>query len=212
MNVKHVLDSLNLDGVHTLLWKHYHGTGPGREPIDPTAMFKAQILKYLLQIPSDRRLAIRLKRDRRLARACDFRRRRTPSHGLFTQFRNRLGEEVYQLVFNQLARLLIESGTLIGKIVAVDSTHIAAYSGRATDNVSGRSDPDARVGRGRRGFILGTGSTRSAARTRSSPSPSGFLPATITTSCTSSPCWRRRAGSASGSGPWSLIASITAIT
>jgi hypothetical protein len=40
-------------------------------------------------------------------------------------------------------------------VLAVDSTHIVAYSGRAMDNASGRSDPDARVGRGRRGFILG---------------------------------------------------------
>ncbi len=112
-------------------------------------MFKAQLLKHLLQIPSDRRLAIRLKRDRRLARACGFRRRRTPSHGLFTQFRHRLGEETYQQIFNQLTKMLIESGTLIGKVVAVDSTHIEAYSARAMDNVSGRSDPDARVGRGR---------------------------------------------------------------
>jgi len=155
LNVERVLDSLNLDGVHTLLWKHYHATGPGREPIDPTSMFKAQLLKHLLQIPSDRRLAIRLKRDRRLARACGFRRRRTPSHGLFTQFRNRLGEETYQQIFNELTKMLIESGSMIGKVVAVDSTHIEAYSGRAMDNVSGRSDPDARVGRGRRGFILG---------------------------------------------------------
>jgi hypothetical protein len=51
--------------------------------------------------------------------------------------------------------MLIESGTIIGKIVAVDSTHLKAYSGRAMDNRTGRSDPDARVGRGRRGFILG---------------------------------------------------------
>ena len=155
MNVERVLDSLNLDGVRTLLWKHYHGTGPGREPIDPISMLKAQLLKHLLQIPSDRRLAIRLKRDRRLARACGFRRRRTPSHGLFTQFRLRIGEEAYQLIFSRLARMLIESGAMIGRVVAVDSTHIEAYSGRAMDNVSGRSDPDAKVGRGRRGFILG---------------------------------------------------------
>jgi hypothetical protein len=40
-------------------------------------------------------------------------------------------------------------------VVAVDSTHIEAFSGRAMDNRTGRSDPDARVGRGRRGFILG---------------------------------------------------------
>ena len=150
-----MLDSLDLDWIRILLWEHYHSDGPDRNPFDPSAMFKAQILKYLLQIPSDRRLALRLRRDRRLAKACGFRRHRTPSHGLFTQFRRRLGEEAYQLVFSRLARMLVESGTLIGKVVAVDSTHIEAYSGRAMDNVSGRSDPDARVGRGRRGFILG---------------------------------------------------------
>jgi transposase len=155
LNVKRVLDSLNLDGISATLAEHYHDEEPGREPIDPLAMFKSQFLKHLLQIPSDRRLAIRLRRDRRLARACGFRRRRTPSHGLFTQFRQRLGEEAYQLIFSRLARTLIESGTMIGKVVAVDSTHIEAYSGRAMDNTTGRSDPDARVGRGRRGFILG---------------------------------------------------------
>jgi transposase len=150
-----VLDSLNLDWMHTLLEKHYHSDGPGRNPINPSTMLKAQLLKYLLQIPSERRLAIRLKRDRRLAKACGFRRRRTPSHGLFTQFRQRIGEETYQLIFSRLARILIESGAVIGKVVAVDSTHIAAHSARAVDNSTGRSDPDARVGRGRRGFILG---------------------------------------------------------
>ena len=51
--------------------------------------------------------------------------------------------------------MLLESGTIIGKVVAVDSTHVKAFSGRAMDNRTGRSDPDARVGRGRRGFILG---------------------------------------------------------
>jgi len=51
--------------------------------------------------------------------------------------------------------MLFESGTLIGRVLAVDSTHIEAYSGRAMDNRTGRSDPDARIGRGRRGFILG---------------------------------------------------------
>jgi hypothetical protein len=117
-------------------------------------MLKAQLAKHLLNIISDRRLALRLRNDRKLARACGFR-RRTPSHGLFTQFRHRLGEETYLRIFNQLTRNLIESGILICKVVAVDSTHIEAYSGRALDNRVGRSDPEARVGKGRRGFILG---------------------------------------------------------
>jgi hypothetical protein len=117
-------------------------------------MLKAQLAKHLLNIISDRRLALRLRNEHKVARACGFR-SRTPSHGLFTQFRHRLGEETYIRVFNGLTKLLLESGVIIGKVVAVDSTHLKAYSGRAIDNRTGRSDPDARVGRGRRGFILG---------------------------------------------------------
>jgi len=154
LNVKRVLDSLNLDQIQTDLADHYHQTGPGRHPHYPLSMLKAQLAKHLLNIISDRRLTLRLKHDRKVARACGFR-SRTPSHGLFTQFRHRIGEETYLRIFNQLTRILIESGTLIGKVVAVDSTHIEAYSGRARDNRTGRSDPEARVGRGRRGFILG---------------------------------------------------------
>ena len=154
MNVKRVLDSLNLDQIRTELTIHYHREGPGRTPINPLAMLKAQLTKHLLRIISDRRLALRLKRDHKVARACGFR-KQTPSHGLFTHFRHRLGEETYIKVFNGLTGMLLESGTIIGKVIAVDSTHLKAYSGRAMDNRTGRSDPDARVGRGRRGFILG---------------------------------------------------------
>lgn len=154
MNVKRVLDSLNLDQIQTNLANHYHIDGPGRTPIKPLAMLKAQLAKHLLRIISDRRLALRLRNDHKVARACGFR-KQTPSHGLFTHFRHRLGEETYRGIFNQLTSLLIDSGIIIGKVVAVDSTHLKAYSGRAMDNRVGRSDQDARVGRGRRGFILG---------------------------------------------------------
>jgi transposase len=154
LNVKRVLDSLNLDQIHNTLRNHYHKQGSGRKPLNPLSMLKAQLAKHLLRIISDRRLALRLRNDRKVARACGFR-RHTPSHGLFTHFRYRLGEEAYKQIFESLIKLLIESGTVIGKVVAVDSTHLKAYSGRAMDNKTGRSDQDSRVGRGRRGFILG---------------------------------------------------------
>ena len=154
MNVKRVLDSLNLDQISLDLDSHYHNGGPGRRPYRPLSMLKAQLTKHILRIISDRRLALRLKNDRKVARACGFR-TQTPSHSLFTQFRHRLGEETYLRIFNQLIQTLLETGTVLGKVVAIDSTHVKAYSGRALDNRTGRSDPDARVGRGRRGFILG---------------------------------------------------------
>ena len=117
-------------------------------------MLKAQLLKHLLQIPSDRRLALRLRGDNETAKACGFK-KQTPSHGLFTQFKHRMGEETYQKIFKELLQPLLESGAVKGETIAVDSTHVKAYSQRSLDNRSGKSDTDARVGRGRRGFILG---------------------------------------------------------
>jgi IS5 family transposase len=154
VKIRQVLNSINHRPIRRLLRGLYHQRGPGRKPYNPISMVKAQLLKHLLRIPSDRRLALRLKHDRRAARACGFR-DQTPSHGLFTQFRHRLGQEVYLWLFNQLLRRLLEQGIVKGDVVAVDSTHVHAYSQRASDNRTGRSDPEARVGRGRRGFILG---------------------------------------------------------
>ena len=118
------------------------------------AMLKAQLLKHLLRIPSDRRLALRLKHDRTAAKACGFK-KHTPSHSLFTHFRHRLGQNTYNRIFNQLLRGLLEDGGVKGDVIAVDSTHVDAYSQRASDNRTGKCDPEARVGRGSRGFILG---------------------------------------------------------
>jgi len=154
VKIKQVLNSVNTPHTRHLLKGFYHKKGPGRRPIDPLAMLKAQLLKHLLRIPSDRRLALRLKHDRRTARACGFK-KHTPSHGLFTHFRHRLGQDTYKRIFNQLLRRLLEDGAVRGDVIAVDSTHVDAYSQRAPDNRTGKSDPEARVGRGKRGFILG---------------------------------------------------------
>jgi len=154
VKIKQVLNSVDTRHIRRLLKDFYNRKGPGRKPISPLAMLKAQLLKHLLRIPSDRRLALRLRHDRRTATACGFK-KHTPSHGLFTHFRNRLGQDAYHRIFNQLLRRLLGDGAVRGNVIAVDSTHVDAYSQRAADNRTGRSDPEARVGRGRRGFILG---------------------------------------------------------
>ena len=128
--------------------------GAGRKPYNPVSMLKAQVLKYLRRVPSDRRLALLLRWDRRIARACGFK-RTTPSHGLFTQFRYRIGKNGYEKVFSILLGQLLKHGVVKGEVVAMDSTAIKAYSQRDLENKSGKSDLEARVGRGRRGFVLG---------------------------------------------------------
>jgi len=154
VKIRQVLNSVNTRPIRNMLRDLYHQKGPGRKPYNPQSMLKAQFLKHLLRIPSDRRLALRLKHDRRAARACGFM-KHTPSHGLFTHFRHKLGENTYQEIFDHLLRRLVDAGAVKGEVVAVDSTHVNAYSQRALDNRTGKSDPEARVGRGKRGFILG---------------------------------------------------------
>jgi len=101
----------------------YHRDGLGRKPYNPVSMLKAQLLKYLLRVPSDRRLALLLKKNRKMARACGFS-RKTPSHGLFTQFRHRLGKDGYEKVFSMLLKQLLRFRVVKGEIVAVDSTAV----------------------------------------------------------------------------------------
>lgn len=154
MRVKRVLDSIDMTEIPELIGGRYSKGILGRKPYDPVCMLKAQLLKHLLRIPSDRRLALRLKNDKAAAKTCGFG-KQTPCHSLFTYYRHRLGEETYHRVFNLFLDRLLRSGAVKGKVVAVDSTHLQAYSQRSMDNRTGRSDPDARVGRGKRGFILG---------------------------------------------------------
>ena len=134
-----MLDSLNLGGIRGFLMSLYHGEGAGRKPYNPVSMLKAQLLKYLQRIPSDRRLSLLLKRNKRVARACGFR-RKTPSHGLFTQFRHRLGRDGYEQVFSLLLKQLLKFGVVKGEVIALDGTAVKAYSQRSLDNKTGKSD------------------------------------------------------------------------
>jgi transposase len=154
LSIKQVLGLLNLCSIRGFLKSIYHEAGAGRKPIPPVSMLKAQLLKYLWRVPSDRRLALLLKMNRKAAKACGFK-RKTPSHGLFTQFRSRLGGDGYEKVFSLLLGELLKGRAVKGEVVALDGTAIKAYSQRSLDNKTGKSDPESRVGRARRGFVLG---------------------------------------------------------
>jgi transposase len=154
LSIKQVLCSLNYGCIHGFLASLYHREGAGRQPYNPVFMLKAQLLKHLWRVPSDRRLSLLLKRNKQAAKACGFK-QRTPSHGLFTHFRHRLGKDGYEKVFSMLLEQLLKCGAVKGQVVAVDGTAVKAYSQRSLDNKTGKSDVEARVGRARRGFILG---------------------------------------------------------
>ena|GEM_PF-3754663 len=60
MSIKQVLKSLNLGSIRRFLTSLYHREGRGRKPYPAVSMLKAQLLKHLWRVPSDRRLALLL--------------------------------------------------------------------------------------------------------------------------------------------------------
>jgi len=123
---------------------------------------KALMLRQLLQIPYVKDLVKRLKRNPYLRRVCGYG-DEAPTEAHFSQMKKRIGAEGFQIMEAWLRREALglrESQPLsaVGLIQAacVDGTDLRAWSSRSLeDNKRGRGDPDARLGRGRKGFYLG---------------------------------------------------------
>ncbi len=160
---KLLFENLDLTPIRPTLWKDLHTEGPGR-PVEyhPDWDLKALMLRQLLQIPYVKDLVKRLKRNQYLRNACGYR-DKAPTEAHFTQMRKRIGFEGFRVIEAWLRRealKLRESQplTAVGLVQAacVDATNLRAWSSRSLDD-SKRDfgDPDARLGRGGKGFYLG---------------------------------------------------------
>ena len=120
------------------------------------------MLRQLEQIPYVKDLVKRLRRSRSMRRACGYG-RAVPTEAHFSQMKQRLGLEGFRSIEAWLrheALRLRESQPLsaVGLVQAacMDGTDLPAWSSRDPhDTRRGLGDPDARVGRGKKGFMLG---------------------------------------------------------
>jgi len=152
--IKIIFDNINWSFIHPLVNGRY--SPQGAEGYDPISLFKAQLLIYLGEVSSDRKLASALRYNGRLCLLCGFNFLKTPSNGTFTNFRDRLGEDIFYEVLHQLIAQAIALKVITGGDTAIDSTHLWAYSsrfGKKASSGKGRchhprdySDPDARWG------------------------------------------------------------------
>jgi hypothetical protein len=160
---KLLFENLDLTPIHPILWTGLHKEGPGR-PVeyDPEWDLKALMLRQLLQIPYMKDLVKRLKRTPYLRNACGYR-DKAPTEAHFSQMKRRIGAEGFTIIEAWLRRKALrlrESQPLsaVGLVQAacVDGTDLRAWSSRSLDdNKRGFGDPDARLGRGGKGFYLG---------------------------------------------------------
>jgi hypothetical protein len=160
---KLLFENLDLTPIQTTLWTNLHRHGPGR-PVEynPEWDLKALMLRQLLQIPYVKDLVKRLKRDLYLRHTCGYQ-DNAPTEAHFSQMKKRIGADGFRIIEAWLRRKALrlrESQPLsaVGLVQAacVDGTDLRAWSSRSLDdNKKGFGDPDARLGRGRRGFYLG---------------------------------------------------------
>jgi hypothetical protein len=160
---KHLFKHLDLTPIQPILWTGLHKTGPGR-PVEynPECDLRALMLRQLLQIPYMKDLSKRLRREPYLRQACGYD-KKAPCEAHFTQMKKRIGVEGFRIIEAWLrheALKLRESQPLAAagliQAAGIDGTDLPAWSSRDPHDTSrGLGDPDARVGRGKKGFGLG---------------------------------------------------------
>jgi hypothetical protein len=160
---KLLFENLDLTPIHSILWTGLHQYGPGR-PVeyDPEWDLRALMLRQLEQIPYVKDLVKRLRRNPYLRKVCGYG-DKTPCEAHFSQMKRRIGVEGFRIIEAWLrheALKLRETHPLtsVGLIQAacVDGTSLPAWSSRDPRNTSqGFGDPEARIGRGKKGFYLG---------------------------------------------------------
>jgi hypothetical protein len=158
-----LFECLDLTPLHSILWKGLHVKGAGR-PVkyDPESDLRALMLRQLEQIPYVKDLVKRLRRYKDIRFACGYG-MKVPTEAHFSQMKKRIGVKGFCKTEKWLrheALKLRKSQPLsaVGLIQAacMDGTNLPAWSSRDPHDTSrGLGDPDARLGRGKKGFVLG---------------------------------------------------------
>ena len=160
--IKVIFDNIDWSFIHPLVKDRY--SPQGAEGYEPISLMKAQLLIYLREVSSDRKLASALRYNARLCLLCGFNFLRTPSNGTFTNFRDRLGEELFYEILHQLIAQAMALKIILGGDTAIDSTHLWAYSnafGKKTCSCQGKchcprsySDSDANWGHKTKEYVF----------------------------------------------------------
>lgn len=159
---KLIFDKIDWAFIYGLVDSRYSPLGA--DGYDPISLFKAQLLIYLGEVSSDRKLTSALRYNGRLCLLCGFNFLKTPSNGTFSNFRARLGDDVFYEILHRLIAQAIALKVITGGDTAIDSTHLWAYSnsyGKKTCTCKGKctcpkaySDGDARWGAKKKDYVF----------------------------------------------------------
>ena len=125
VSIRKQLSNLDLSEIETRLYEtyRYEKGKPGRPPQSPTGLFLCFILMFL-RLESYRDFQAFLEKEQFWRRYLGF--SKTPDIGTFSHFLKRIGEPLFEEIFNQIVQQLLNQHFLSRHCIAIDGSIIEA--------------------------------------------------------------------------------------
>ena len=149
--------NVDLSFAYDLIKQCFHANGPGRPPRNPSGLFRAFLVMRMKGIRSLREMTRILNTDQRIRKLCLIKdQQKGYTRSVMSRFSKRVGQDNLNRIIDQKVIKLLKGQQSNEVDVVLDASFIKAWSIRhPTDNQTGYSDADARVGRSGRSFALG---------------------------------------------------------
>lgn len=125
--LKIIFESIDWSFIYPIIKDKYV---TGRELVyDPLSLFKAQLLIWLGEAKSNRRLAESLQFDSRFCVLCGFDNfLKTPAHSTFSYFRKRIGKDIYYKILHRLIAQTVATAVMNKINISSNIIHIIINS------------------------------------------------------------------------------------
>jgi len=125
--LKIIFESIDWSFIYPIIKDKY--TTDRELVYDPASLFKAQLLIWLDEAKSNRRLAESLQFDSRLCVLCGFNNfLKTPAHSTFSYFRKRIGIDIYYKILHRLIAQTVVAATINKINISSSIIHIIICS------------------------------------------------------------------------------------
>lgn len=125
--LKIIFESIDWSFIYPIIKDKYV---TGRELVyDPLSLFKAQLLIWLGEAKSNRKLAESLQFDSRFCVLCGFDNfLKTPAHSTFSYFRKRIGKDIYYKILHRLIAQTVATAVMNKINISSNIIHIIINS------------------------------------------------------------------------------------
>jgi transposase len=141
--------NVGLSFANSIIKQCFHDSGPGRPPRNPSGFFIAFLIMRMKAIRSLREMTRILNTDMRIRKLCLIKdNQKGYTRSVMSRFSKRVGHHNLNRIIDQKVIKLHKTQQSNEVDVVLDASFIKAWSIRhPTDNQTGFSDADARVGR-----------------------------------------------------------------